>query len=48
MSMPTPYAGAFVANVLAPNLAVSMGWTVVAEWIERPEELAACNDIGIA
>ena len=29
------------------QLAVSMGWTVVAEGIERPEELAVCREIGI-
>jgi EAL domain-containing protein (putative c-di-GMP-specific phosphodiesterase class I) len=30
------------------QLAVSMGWTVVAEGIERPEELAVCSEIGIS
>ncbi len=29
------------------QLAVSMGWTVVAEGIERDEELAVCREIGI-
>jgi EAL domain-containing protein (putative c-di-GMP-specific phosphodiesterase class I) len=29
------------------QLAVSLGWTVVAEGIERPEELAVCREIGI-
>jgi EAL domain-containing protein (putative c-di-GMP-specific phosphodiesterase class I) len=29
------------------QLAVSMGWTVVAEGIERDEELVVCRDIGI-
>ena len=36
------------ALALAFNqLAVSMGWAVVAEGIERPEELAVCGEIGI-
>lgn len=36
------------ALALAFNqLAVSMGWEVVAEGIERPEELAICEEIGI-
>ena len=30
------------------QLAVSMGWTVVAEGIERAEELEVCSAIGIA
>jgi len=34
-------------SVAFTQLAAVMGWTVVAEGIERPEELATCRSIGI-
>jgi EAL domain-containing protein (putative c-di-GMP-specific phosphodiesterase class I) len=40
-------AGRHGLAVALTQLAVSMGWTVVAEGIERDEELAACRLIGI-